>query len=105
MSRINWKVAAISGAALGATIGGFSLAGADNDDSPTIRDVDLQSHREDLRSLSSPVEVLAGDDSVSADSPAAPAPAIDSPDSPASPVSPAAADGAESCSAASAGSS
>lgn len=126
MSKVNWKVAALGGAAIGAAVGGFTLAGADSTDTQPVRDVDLQSYRDDLRSLSSPVEVTTTTQApasapttvgspasaLSVDSPVAPAPqppvqapapapVYDSPDSPASPVQPVSQDSADSFSAAS----
>src|SRR5690554_2962162 len=83
MAKINWKVAAIGGAAIGAAVGGFTLAGADDSDTQPIRDVDLQSYRDDIRSLSSPVEVTTTTKAPTATV----APAPQSPVSPPSPVS------------------
>src|SRR5688572_249831 len=57
MAKINWKVAALGGAAVGAAVGGFTLASADTNDTPPVRDVDLQSYNDSIHSASSPVTV------------------------------------------------
>lgn len=75
---LNWKVAAAGGAVLGLGIGGFTIAGADGDDTQPVRDVDLQSARDSIASLSSPIRVpststtVAAASAQSANSPVAP---------------------------------
>lgn len=87
---ISWKVAAAGGAALGLGIGGFTAANADDPSFEPVRDVDLQSARDSISSLSSPIRVTSTtvkEASVSPVAPApAPAPAVDSAQSAASPV-------------------
>jgi len=87
---ITWKVAAASGAAIGLGIGGFALnSSADDSSFQPVRDVDLQSARDSISSLSSPIKVTPPTTVKEASSsPVAPAPpaASDSAQSAASPV-------------------
>ena len=69
---LNWKIAAAGGTALGLGLGGLTLAGADDPDRQPVRDIDLQSARDALSSLSSPIRVTT---TVPDDSPVAPVPA------------------------------
>ena len=87
---ITWKVAAASGASIGLGIGGFALnSSADDGSFQPVRDVDLQSARDSISSLSSPIKVspptTAKDASASPLAPAPPA-ASDSAQSAASPT-------------------
>ena len=92
---ITWKVAAAGGAALGLGIGGFALNSQDDTSFQQIRDVDLQSARDSISSLSSPIKVTTTTVKEASASPVTPAPApapaptVDSAQSAASPVTPA----------------
>lgn len=91
---MNWKVAAAGGAVLGLGVGGFVLT---NDDGGSefqqIRDVDLQSARDSISSMSSPIRLTppttvapapsVDSASVSADTPAPPVTARPTPPPPA----------------------
>jgi hypothetical protein len=102
MSKINWKVAAASGALVGVGIGGFALAGPS--DPVILPDGVVLDQSQSVRSPSAPVEITTtaaatmpnradvADSPVSIDSPVSVASPLspispDSPDSPASPVS------------------
>lgn len=54
---ITWKLAAAGGATLGLGIGGFVLDDRSSTAFEPIRDVDLQSARDSISSLSSPIRV------------------------------------------------
>jgi len=91
---LNWKVAAAGGAVLGLGVGGFTIAGADDTDVQPVRDVDLQSARDSISSLSSPVRIptttTAADAVGSVQAPATPPPAVaQSDDSPVAAPAPA----------------
>lgn len=76
---MNWKVAAAGGAVLGLGVGGFVLTDDDSAEFQQVRDVDLQSARDAISSLSSPIRVTppttVQDASVSPTPAPAPAPA------------------------------
>jgi hypothetical protein len=96
--KLDWKVAAVGGALAGVTLGGLTLAQADEPDRQPTDPVEMRDVLSSVASVSRPVEVTTTvPDSVaspvspapsvaSVDHAPAPAPAPDSPPSPATPA-------------------